>query len=120
MLNVEKLNAFYGKKQVLFGIDLTLGDSRIAAVIAARMTSPLAESSCRRPSAHESQIPLPSLSPAATVAASSGAYARMDDWMRPAITRGLWIATGSSVLILLVGFVAIRHATKNKDPEGVA
>jgi len=33
MLNVEKLNAFYGKKQVLFGIDLTLGDGRIAAVI---------------------------------------------------------------------------------------
>jgi branched-chain amino acid transport system ATP-binding protein len=33
MLNIEKLNAFYGKKQVLFGIDLTLGDGRIAAVI---------------------------------------------------------------------------------------
>jgi branched-chain amino acid transport system ATP-binding protein len=33
MLNVKKLNAFYGKKQVLFGIDLTLGDGRIAAVI---------------------------------------------------------------------------------------
>jgi branched-chain amino acid transport system ATP-binding protein len=33
MLNVAKLNAFYGKKQVLFGIDLTLGDGRIAAVI---------------------------------------------------------------------------------------
>src|SRR5206468_10678891 len=57
---------------------------------------------------------------AAIVAANSGAYARMDDWMRPAITRGLWIATGSSALILLVGFVAIRHATKNRNPEGVA
>ena len=57
---------------------------------------------------------------AAIVAAHSGAYARMDDWMRPAITRGLWIATGSSALILLVGFVAIRHATKNKNPEKVA
>jgi ABC-type branched-subunit amino acid transport system ATPase component len=33
MLNVAKLNAYYGKKQVLFGIDLTLGDGRIAAVI---------------------------------------------------------------------------------------
>ena len=33
MLNVEKLDAFYGKKQVLFGIDLSLGDRRIAAVI---------------------------------------------------------------------------------------
>ena len=53
---------------------------------------------------------------AAFVAANSGAYARMDDWMRPAITRGLWIATGSSALILLVGFIAIRHATKNENP----
>jgi branched-chain amino acid transport system ATP-binding protein len=33
MLNVEKLDAFYGKKQVLFGINLTLDDRRIAAVI---------------------------------------------------------------------------------------
>ena len=33
MLTVEKLDAFYGKKQVLFGIDMTLPDRRIAAVI---------------------------------------------------------------------------------------
>ena len=33
MLSVSKLDAFYGKKQVLFGIDLTLGDRSIAAVI---------------------------------------------------------------------------------------
>jgi branched-chain amino acid transport system ATP-binding protein len=33
MLTVEKLDAFYGKKQVLFGIDMALGDRRIAAVI---------------------------------------------------------------------------------------
>lgn len=33
MLTVEHLNASYGKKQVLFGIDLTLGDRTIAAVI---------------------------------------------------------------------------------------
>jgi len=47
---------------------------------------------------------------AAVAAANGGRYARMDDWMRPAITRGLWIATGSSALILLVGFAAIRYA----------
>jgi hypothetical protein len=47
---------------------------------------------------------------AAVVAAHGGRYARMDYWMRPAITRGLWIATGSSALILLVGFAAIRYA----------
>jgi branched-chain amino acid transport system ATP-binding protein len=33
MLAVEKLDAFYGKKQVLFGIDLTLDDRQIGAVI---------------------------------------------------------------------------------------
>jgi branched-chain amino acid transport system ATP-binding protein len=33
VLNVEKLDAFYGKKQVLFGIDMALAERRIAAVI---------------------------------------------------------------------------------------
>jgi branched-chain amino acid transport system ATP-binding protein len=33
MLIVEQLNAFFGKKQVLFGVDLTLADRAIAAVI---------------------------------------------------------------------------------------
>jgi branched-chain amino acid transport system ATP-binding protein len=33
VLNVEGLNAFYGKKQILFGVDMALPDSRIGAVI---------------------------------------------------------------------------------------
>jgi len=33
VLNVDNLNAFYGKKQVLFGIDMILPERRIAAVI---------------------------------------------------------------------------------------
>src|SRR6185369_13487208 len=33
MLEVEKLSAYYGKKQVLFDVDLTLGDGAIAALI---------------------------------------------------------------------------------------
>ena len=33
MLNVQKLDAFYGKKQILFGVDLTLPDGGIGAVI---------------------------------------------------------------------------------------
>jgi branched-chain amino acid transport system ATP-binding protein len=33
VLNVDSLNAFYGKKQVLFGIDMVLAERRIAAVI---------------------------------------------------------------------------------------
>ena len=49
---------------------------------------------------------------AAMVAAhGTGPYARMDDWMRPAIAHGLWIATAASAVILLIGFVAIRHVT---------
>jgi hypothetical protein len=54
---------------------------------------------------------------AATIAARGGTYARMDDWMRPAVERGLWIATATSATILLVGFAAIRRAaTSNKGP----
>jgi hypothetical protein len=57
---------------------------------------------------------------AATAAARAGTYARMDDWMRPAIARGLWIATAASCVILLVGFAAIRSATtSNKGPANV-
>jgi branched-chain amino acid transport system ATP-binding protein len=33
VLNVANMDAFYGKKQVLFGIDMTLAERRIAAVI---------------------------------------------------------------------------------------
>lgn len=33
MLEVEKLSAYYGKKQIVFGVDLTLGDRAIAALI---------------------------------------------------------------------------------------
>lgn len=47
---------------------------------------------------------------AAIVAAhGTGPYARMDDWMRPAIARGLWIATAAAGMILLIGFAAIRR-----------
>ena len=34
----------------------------------------------------------------------------MDAWMRPAVTRGFWIATVSGAAILLVGFAAVRLA----------
>ena len=60
---------------------------------------------------------------AATLAAHGGSYARMDDWMRPAIARGLWIASAASAAILLVGFAAIRRATAGKrsvDGKGLA
>jgi hypothetical protein len=60
---------------------------------------------------------------AAFAAARGGnAYAHMDDWMRPAVVRGVWIATASAALILLIGFAAIRRVTAkdSKPSAGVA
>jgi CTP:molybdopterin cytidylyltransferase MocA len=37
-------------------------------------------------------------------------YANMDDWMRPAVTRGLWVATGSAGLVLASGVILLRVA----------
>ena len=44
-------------------------------------------------------------------AARGGPYARMDDWMRPAVTQALWTATAAGAAILLVGFIALRRQT---------
>ena len=44
-------------------------------------------------------------------AAARGPYARMDDWMRPAVARGLWTATAAGVAILVVGQVLIALAS---------
>jgi hypothetical protein len=64
------------------------------------------------------------LTAAIAAAHGTGPYARMDDWMRPAIARGLGIATAASGLILLVGFAATRRVTvqnsKTVQREGVA
>ena len=56
------------------------------------------------------------LAAAVAAADSGGAYARMDEWMRPAVARGLCIATAASGAILLVGFTAIRAASGNQGP----
>jgi hypothetical protein len=37
-------------------------------------------------------------------------FANMDDWMRPAVTRGLWIATAAGIAILALGLAAVRSA----------
>ena len=44
---------------------------------------------------------------AGATAASSGPYVKIDDTMRPARSRALWLATASAGLILVVGFVAV-------------
>ena len=59
---------------------------------------------------------------AAVVAAhGTGQYARMDDWMRPAVTRAFWTASVAAVLILSVGFLLIRVARRRaaQGPEPI-
>jgi len=52
---------------------------------------------------------------AAAVAARDGApYARMDDWMRPAVARGLRAASASAGAILLIGLAGIRAAGRSR------
>ena len=45
---------------------------------------------------------------ARTAAKGSGAYAMIDDTMRPARSRALWLATTSAGVILVVGLGALR------------
>ena len=53
---------------------------------------------------------------AAAVAFNDGRpYVRMDAWMRPAVSHGMWIASASGLAILLVGLSAIALAAKG-DP----
>jgi hypothetical protein len=47
---------------------------------------------------------------AAALAAQAGGYARIDDWMRPAVTSGLWTASVSALLLLAIGLISIRLA----------
>ena len=39
-------------------------------------------------------------------------YEHMDMWMRPAVTRGLWIASGSAAAIAIAGFFLVRAAER--------
>ena len=36
----------------------------------------------------------------------------MDDWMEPALTRGIWLATAAAGAILLPGLVAVHFAAR--------
>jgi hypothetical protein len=50
---------------------------------------------------------------AASVAAQRGGpFARMDDWMRPAVVRGVWMASAAAATILVAGLVGIRAAAR--------
>jgi hypothetical protein len=45
----------------------------------------------------------------ARAAAKAGSYAKIEDTMRPARSRALWLATGSAAGILAVGIISIRR-----------
>jgi hypothetical protein len=62
---------------------------------------------------------------AVTVAGAAGesrpfppARLNMDEWMRPAATHGLWIATAAAAAILLVGLLSVRAAARAATPHG--
>jgi hypothetical protein len=40
-------------------------------------------------------------------------YLRIDDWMRPAVTRGLWMASSAAGVVLAIGIVGILAAQKD-------
>jgi hypothetical protein len=42
----------------------------------------------------------------------AGPFARMDDWMRPAVTHGFLLASLSALALLAIGFSGIRAATR--------
>jgi hypothetical protein len=42
-----------------------------------------------------------------------GPYVRINDWMRPAVTRGFWLANAAAATILTVGFVGLRLAARS-------
>ena len=58
---------------------------------------------------------------AALAASAGGPYARIDDWMRPAVPRAFWMATAAAGAILTVGLLAVRFAarvSRDSSPAG--
>jgi hypothetical protein len=49
---------------------------------------------------------------AKAAAASAGPFANMDDWMKPAISRGVWIATAAGGAILVAGLAAVHRVAR--------
>ena len=47
----------------------------------------------------------------------SGPYARIDDWMHPAVTRGFWLATAAAGVILLIGVASVALAGRQPRPS---
>lgn len=51
---------------------------------------------------------------AAIAARQSDQYLKIDDWMRPAVTRGFWMATAGGAAIIALGVAGVRAATRQK------
>jgi hypothetical protein len=48
---------------------------------------------------------------AAVLAAQAGGpYARIDDWMRPAVSNGMWLASAAAAAVLVIGLFGVRLA----------
>jgi hypothetical protein len=39
----------------------------------------------------------------------------MDNWMRPAVTRGFWIATAAGAALLATGLTAVSYAGRRSE-----
>ena len=48
---------------------------------------------------------------------AGGPYARIDDWMRPAVTSGLWIASAAAATILVLGVFGVRFAAARAETQ---
>jgi hypothetical protein len=54
---------------------------------------------------------------AGLAAEAGGPYARIDDWMRPAVTSGLWTASAAAGAILMIGLLGLRLAAPMPDSQ---
>lgn len=50
-------------------------------------------------------------------ATPAGPFADMDAWMRPAVTRGFWIATVSAAIVLVAGLAGVSRAARRLEPR---
>jgi hypothetical protein len=55
---------------------------------------------------------------ARAAAGAAGRFANMDDWMRPAVTRGFWTATAAGAAVLVTGFAAVSVSARSAAPRG--
>ena len=49
-------------------------------------------------------------------ARTGGPYVRIDQWMRPAVTSGLWTASATAAAILAVAWLGIRLGGPGRPP----